>query len=61
VQKFARPPKFRARNKTYYRVLHWPIWIAVFFLAPGPLVFQLFARGFSHQMAWWLAAVVIAT
>ena len=27
----------RIRNKGYYRVLHWPIWIWVFFLAPGPL------------------------
>lgn len=61
MQKFARPPKFRARNKTYYRVLHWPIWIAVFFLAPGPLVFRLFAHGFSHQMAWWLGAIIAAT
>ena len=37
----------RIRNKGYYRVLHWPIWIWVFFLAPGPLVFSLFAHGFS--------------
>jgi hypothetical protein len=60
-QKFARPPKFRERNKTYYRVLHWPIWITVFFLAPGPLVFQLFAHGFSHGMATWLGIVMAAT
>jgi hypothetical protein len=59
--KVARPPKFRARNKVYYRVLHWPIWIAVFFLAPGPLVFQLFAYGFSHRVGWWLAMIVLAT
>jgi hypothetical protein len=61
VQKFAHPPKFRARNKTYYRVLHWPIWIAVFFLAPGPLIFKLFAHGFSHQMALWLGTAVAIT
>ena len=24
-------------NKVTYRLAHWPIWIAVFFLAPGPL------------------------
>ena len=60
-KKFARPPKFRARNKTYYRVLHWPIWIVVFFLAPGPLVFHLFAHGFSSQMLLWLLAVAAAT
>ena len=28
--------KIRVRNKVLYRVAHWPIWIAVFFLAPGP-------------------------
>ncbi len=60
-KKFARPPKFRARNKTYYRVLHWPIWIIVFFLAPGPLVFRLFAHGFSHSMLLWLGVVLLGT
>ena len=42
--------KIRHRNKTYYRVLHWPIWIFVFFIAPGPLTFDLFARGFDARM-----------
>ena len=37
--------KIRTRNKGYYRVLHWPIWIFVFFIAPGPLTFDLFERG----------------
>ena len=27
--------KIRARNTVLYRVAHWPIWIWVFFLAPG--------------------------
>ncbi len=51
----------RVRNKTYYRVLHWPIWIWVFFLAPGPLTFSLFAHGFGRYNSWWLAAVLIGT
>ena len=61
MEKFARPPKFRARNKVHYRFAHWPIWIAVFFLAPGPLIFRLFAHGFSETMAVWLCAVVVTT
>ena len=27
--------KIRHRNKLYYRFNHWPIWIFVFFIAPG--------------------------
>ena len=34
--------KIRHRNKLYYRFNHWPIWIFVFFIAPGPLTFDLF-------------------
>jgi hypothetical protein len=53
--------KIRVRNKTYYRVLHWPIWIFVFFIAPGPLTFDLFATGFDGRMATWLGVVLVAT
>jgi hypothetical protein len=53
--------KIRHRNKTYYRFNHWPIWIFVFFIAPGPMVFNLFSRGFDSQMAMWLAVVLLAT
>src|SRR6266480_2552410 len=53
--------KLRDRNKTTYRLAHWPIRIWVFFLAPGPLTFQLFAYGFSASTAAWLGAVVLAT
>lgn len=53
--------KIRTRNKGYYRVNHWPIWIFVFFLIPGPLTFELFANGFSSSMKWWLLAVMIGT
>jgi hypothetical protein len=53
--------KIRVRNKTYYRVLHWPIWIWVFFIAPGPLTFDLFERGFDARMLLWLTAVLAGT
>ena len=41
------------RNKLHYRFNHWPIWIFVFFIAPGPLTFDLFERGFDRA---WLVA-----
>ena len=53
--------RLRERNKGYYRVLHWPIWIFVFFIAPGPLTFDLFERGFDARMIAWLGAVVLVT
>jgi len=53
--------KIRERNKVHYRLSHWPIWIWVFFLAPGPLTFQLFADGFNARMAAWLGAVLVGT
>lgn len=53
--------KLRERNKPYYRLSHWPIWIFVFFLAPGPLTFHLFAYGVSNWMALWLAVVLLGT
>src|SRR5205085_5984014 len=53
--------KLRDYNKTHYRLSHWPIWIWVFFLAPGPLTFHLFAYGFSKPMALWLGTVLLAT
>jgi len=53
----------RYRNKLYYRVLHWPIWIFVFFIAPGPLTFEFIERGFRPDplMVAWLSAVLIGT
>src|SRR6059058_4273167 len=53
--------KIRHRNKLHYRFNHWPIWIFVFFIAPGPLTFDLFERGFDWRMAIWLAVVLIGT
>src|SRR6201987_2724488 len=51
----------RDTNKLYYRFNHWPIWIFVFFIAPGPLTFDLFERGFDRRMAMWLATVLVGT
>jgi hypothetical protein len=53
--------KIRTYNKLYYRFNHWPIWIFVFFIAPGPLTFDLFEHGFDWRMALWLAAVLAGT
>ncbi len=53
--------RIRERNKISYRFAHWPIWIWAFFIAPGPLTFDLFARGFDLRMALWLGAVLIGT
>jgi hypothetical protein len=58
---YAQERKIRQRNTTIYRMSHLPIWIWVFFLAPGPLTFSLFAHGFSWGNATWLAAVLIGT
>ena len=53
--------RIRTRNKAYYRVLHWPIWIFVFFIAPGPLTFDLFERGFDARTLAWLSVVLVGT
>jgi hypothetical protein len=51
----------RERNKVSYRLAHWPIWIWVFFIAPGPLTFDLFESGFDARMVLWLGAVFAGT
>lgn len=53
--------QIRIRNKLHYRFNHWPIWITVFFLVPGPLTFDLFERGFDWRMALWLGCVLVGT
>jgi len=53
--------KIRARNKLYYRFNHWPIWIFVFLIAPGPLTFSLFEQGFDSRTLSWLAVVLVGT
>jgi hypothetical protein len=52
---------FRVRNKISYRLNHWPIWIWTFFIAPGPLTFDLFARGVDWRMLAWLSVVLVGT
>jgi len=54
-------PKFRERNKVTYRLAHWPLWIFVFFIAPGPLTFDVLERGFDGRSAAWLSVVLLAT
>src|SRR5688572_4907579 len=51
----------RTRNKISYRLAHWPIWIFVFFIAPGPLTFDLFESGVDPRMLRWLGLVLVAT
>jgi hypothetical protein len=51
----------RERNKISYRFAHWPIWVFVFFIAPGPMTFALFAHGATRGMALWLGAVLAGT
>jgi len=51
----------RETNKVSYRLNHWPIWIFVFFIAPGPMTFTLFEHGFTLRMAAWMGAVLAGT
>jgi hypothetical protein len=52
---------FRARNRISYRLAHWPIWIWVFLIAPGPITFNLFAHGPDSATGLWLAVVLVGT
>jgi hypothetical protein len=58
---YAGQRRIRERNKKIYRVAHWPIWIWVFFLAPGPLTFDLFDHGPSVRNMVWLLVVLVGT
>jgi hypothetical protein len=58
---YASARKIRERNKLYYRFNHWPIWIFVFFIAPGPWTFNLFDRGLDPRLLAWLGVVVAGT
>lgn len=53
--------EIRFRNKLHYRFNHWPLWIFVFLIAPGPLTFDLFERGFDTRLVAWLAVVLAGT
>jgi hypothetical protein len=58
---YASQRKMRTCNTRRYRAAHWPIWIWVFFLAPGPLTFDLFERGGNWRNWIWLACVLLGT
>ncbi len=58
---YAAHRKMRTRNTVLYRVLHWPLWIFVFFLVPGPLVFDLFAGRPNRWNLIWLLLVLVGT
>ncbi len=49
----------RERNKRYYRVLHVPIWLWVFFILPGNLTYDLYVHGPDRRHAIWLAIVFV--
>jgi hypothetical protein len=53
--------RIRHRNKLSYRFNHWPIWIFVFLIAPGPLTFRLIERGFDGVTLAWLGVVLVGT
>ena len=53
--------KIRTATSSTTAFNHWPIWIFVFFIAPGPLTFDLFERGFDARMALWLGVVLLGT
>lgn len=48
----------RERNKNYYRVLHVPLWIWVFWILPGHLTASLYAHGPGRRHWIWLAIVI---
>jgi hypothetical protein len=58
---YASQRKIREYNKPAYRLAHWPIWVTVFYLVPGPITFILFAHGLDLWMGVWLAIVVVST
>lgn len=47
----------REKNKAYYRVLHVPIWLWVFFVLPGNLTYALYLQGPDWRHGVWLVIV----
>ncbi len=47
----------RGRNKIYYRILHVPLWIWVFWILPGHLTADLYAHGPDRRHWTWLAII----
>lgn len=58
---YAHQRRIRERNKVSYRLAHWPIWIWVFGLAPGPLTFRVFAGSAGWANLAWLGFVLAGT
>ncbi len=58
---YAHERTIRERNKISYRLAHWPIWIWVFGLAPGPLTFRVFSGAAGATNAAWLVVVLAGT
>ncbi len=58
---YAGERQMREHNTAGYRAAHWPIWIFVFFLAPGPLIFDLFAGRGNRWNVLWLITVLAST
>ncbi len=58
---YAHQRPIREKNKPWYRVAHWPLWIWVFGLAPGPLTFDLFAGHPSVLNVLWVVLVLVGT
>ena len=50
----------REHNKGYYRVLHVPIWVWVFFILPGNLTSDLYQHGPDTRHWLWLGSVIAA-
>jgi hypothetical protein len=53
--------RMRTRNTLRYRLAHWPIWVWVYFIAPGPATAAFFAGEAGTGTIIWFAAVLVAT
>jgi hypothetical protein len=53
--------RMRTRNTLRYRLAHWPIWVWVYFIAPGPSTAALFAGEAGGSAVAWLSLVVAGT
>lgn len=58
---YAQARRCRLQNKHHYRLAHWPIWVAVFFLAPGFTTSSLFDHGLDASNGAWLLLVLFGT
>ena len=58
---YANARRIRQRNKISYRIAHWPIWIWVFGLAPGPLTFRVFSGSAGMANLAWMFLVLAVT